>query len=337
MAKRAQEKDAQSTFSFAHIQYLGRNGYRSLPEWALFFLELGKILSTLEIDSHRYTIALALPTRSYATALIGAGIACSRIFLKSDEISDHIETIYSLPEDTSLKYYDNGKVKKALKKDLVEYNGIRLLGIQIEDHTTIYLRPENVNKVEIADVDYNHLPNKQGGYSVALPSKLAYAILQGRSYEFFYRSRIEGFLVGSRNTLKEEASLTLSITQHGEEKYGTGSLTDLFRVKGFVPNNVGHRFLLTSPSSSSNTIIEALQQVPAHCPVIFDGAIGFLKWKEMFADQDWIVILDQTDLHFPNAVSQLNQDYSRRSESGRNIEFPQLPNGIEATFFLRDL
>jgi hypothetical protein len=337
MSKTTQDKDAEGTLSFAHIQYRSKEGYRTLPEWALFFLELGKALSTLERESHRYTIALALPTRSYATALIGAGIACSRIFLKSDENSDHIETIYSLPEDTSLKYYDNGKIKKALKKDFVEYNGIKLLGIQIEDHTTIYLRPENVNKVEIADVDYNHLPNKQSGYSVTLPSKLAYTILQGRSYEFFYRSRIEGLLIGPRNTLKEESSLALSVIQRGEEKYGTGSLADLFRVKGFVPNNVGHRFLLTSPSSSSNTIVEVLQQVPAHCPVIFDGAIGFLKWKEMFADRDWIVILDQTDMHFPNAVSQLNQDYSYRSKAERNTQFPQIPNGIEATFFLRDI
>lgn len=337
MPKRTQEKDADDMFSFIQMYYGSKDGYISLPEWALFFLELGKALSSLEIENHRYTIGLALPTRSYATALIGAGIACSRIFLKSDEESDHIETIYLLPAGTSLKYYDKGKVKKALKKDVVEYNGIRLLGVQIEDHTTIYLRPENVNKVEIADVDYNHLPNKQSGYSVALPSKLAYAILQGRSYEFFYRSRVDGLVIGPRNTLKEESNLALSVPQHGEEKYGTGSLTDLFRVKGFVPNNVGHRFLLASPSSSNNTIVETLHQVPSQCPVIFDGAMGFLKWKEMFADRDWIVILDQTDLHFPNAVAQLNQDYSYRSEDRRNVQLPQLPSGIEATFFLRDL
>jgi hypothetical protein len=137
--------------------------------------------------------------------------------------------------------------------------------------------------------------------------------------------------------LKEESSLALSVVQHGDEKHSTGSLTDLFRVKGFVPNNVGHRFLLASPSSSSNTVFEALHQVSTHCPVMFDGAMGFLKWKEMFADRNWIVILDQTDLHFPNAVAQLNQDYSYRSEAKRNIQFPQVPNGIEATFFLRDL
>lgn len=120
MSKRTQEQDAEGTFSFAPIHYRSREGYRPLPEWALFFLELGKTLSSLEIENQRYTVALALPTRSYATALIGAGIACARIFLKSDDDSDHIETIYSLPEGTSLKYYDKGKVKKALKKDVME-------------------------------------------------------------------------------------------------------------------------------------------------------------------------------------------------------------------------
>jgi hypothetical protein len=336
MPKQAQEKDAQGTFQFAQIHYLSKDEYRPLPEWALFFLELGKTLSTLEIESHRYTIALALPTRSYATALIGAGIACARIFLKSDDDSYHIETIYSLPEDTPLKYYDKGKVKKALKKDVMEYDGKKLLGIQVEDHTTIYLKPENVNKIEIADVDYSHLPNKQNGYSVELPSKLALAILQSRSHEFFYRSRIEGVVIGPRNILKEEADLELSIPQNGKHQYGTGSLSDLFRVKGFVPNNVGHRFLLASPSSNNNIIIEMLHQVSTYCPVIFDGASGFLKWKEMFADRDWIVILDQTDTYFPNAVAQLNQDYSYRSETQRNIQLPQVPSGIEVTFFMRN-
>ena len=336
MSKRTQEQDAEGTFSFAPIHYRSKEGYRPLPEWALFFLELGKTLSSLEIENHRYTVALALPTRSYATALIGAGIACARIFLKSDDDSDHIETIYSLPEGTSLKYYDKGKVKKALKKDVMEYNGKMLLGIQIEGHTTIYLKPENVNKIEIADVDYIHLPNKQNGYSVELPSKLALATLQSRSHEFFYRSRIEGVVIGPRNILKEEAELELSIPQNGKQHYSTGSLSDLFRVKGFVPNNVGHRFLLTPPSSNNNIFVEMLHQVSTHCPVIFDGASGFLKWKEMFVDRDWIVILDQTDSYFPNAVAQLNQDYSYRSETQRNIQLPQVPSGIEVTFFMRN-
>jgi hypothetical protein len=336
MSKRSQEQDAEGTLSFAHLHYRSKEGYRTLPDWALFFLELGKTLSSLEIENHRYTVALALPTRSYATALIGAGIACARIFMKSDDESHHIETIYSLPEGTSLKYYDKGKVKKALKKDVMEYNGKTLLGIQIEGHTTIYLKPENVNKIEIADVDYTHLPNKQNGYSVELPSKLALTILQSRSHEFFYRSRIEGVVIGHRNILREEADFELSIPQNGGQQFGTGSLSDLFRVKGFVPNNVGHRFLLAPPSGNNNIIIDMLHQVSTHRPVIFDGASGFLKWKEMFADRDWIVILDQTDTYFPNAVSQLNQDYSYRSEIQRNIQLPQVPSGVEVMLFMRN-
>lgn len=337
MPQHIQEKDPKSKFSLTQINYQSRSGLQPLPDWAYFFLELGQTVSSLEIENQRYTIALALPTRSYAAAFIGAGIACARIVLKSDDDSHHIETIYSLPEGASLKYYDKGKVKKAVKKDVMEYDGKTLLGIQIEDHTTIYLQPENVNKVEIADVDYNHLPAKQNGYSVVLPSKLAYAILQTRSHEFFYRTRIEGVVIGSRNVLKEETKLELTVTQKGLHQYGMGMLNDLFRVKGFVPNNVGHRFILIPPSSSNNAVEEMLNQTPRHCPVIFDGASGFLKWRELFADRSWIVILDQADLHFPNAVAQLNQDYSYRSDVQRKIEFPQVPSGVEVMFFMRDL
>lgn len=336
MSKRVQDKETESAFSFAHIHYRGKDGYRPLPEWALFFLEFGKSIASLNIENHRYTVALALPTRSYATALIGVGIACARIFLKSDDDSHHIETIYSLPKDTSLKYYDKGKVKKALKKDVVEYDGKKLLGIQIEDHTTIYLKPENINKIEIANVNYDYLPNKQNGYSIQPPSALAYAVLQSRAHEFFYRSRIEGMVIGTRSILKEETELELSVEQNGIHQYGTGSLNDLFRIKDFVPNNIGHRFLIMPPSSSNNKVTEIMHQIPEHCPIIFDGASGFLKWKEMFADRNWIVILDQTDVHFSNAVAQLNQDYSYRSETQTNVQLPQIPSGIEVMYFMRN-
>lgn len=336
MSKKTQDKDEKGVLSFAQIHYQSKEGYRPLPDWALFFMEVGKILSSLEFENHRYTAAFALPTRSYAAALIGAGIACARIFLKSDNDSYYIETIYTLPENTSLKYYDKGKVKKARKKNVVEHDGKKLLGIQIEDHTTIYLKPESINKIEIADVDYKHLPNKQNGYSVELPSKLAYAILQTKSHEFFYRTRLEGMIIGTRNALKEEAELKLSIMQDGTHQNGTGFLNDLFRVKGFVPNNVGHRFLLKTPSSEGNTIAEMLQQTPQHSPLIFDGASGFLKWKEMATDRNWIVILDQTDSHFANAIAQLNKDYSYRSENQVSVQFPQVPGGIEVMLFTRD-
>lgn len=318
--------------------YFQRNGGEDhrIPEWGEFFFNLGNSLEEIDIKNQRYTIALALPTRSYAAAFIGAGIACAKILLNSDDASEYVENLYSLPEGTSILYFDNGRRKKAIKKEVIEYNGIRLLGVQIEGHTTIYLKPENINKIELTQNNFTQLPNKQNGYAVPPPSDLAKAILGNRTHEFVYRTRIEGIVVGSRNSLQEEAYIELSTTLDSESNHFRGFLSDLFRVKGFNPLNVGHRFILQSPSAN-NPDIDGLQNIPANSPVLYDGALGFLKWKEMHSTRNWIIILNHTETHFSNAASQLNQDYIYRAEKQKKIHFPSIPSGMEVMFFMRDI
>lgn len=321
---------------FSLIHFINNKKWKPLPEWAGFFFRLGESLPSINVEKMRYTVALALPTRSYAAAFISSGFACTNLLVRPSEDIEHAELIYSLPEGTSVKYFDNGKVKKAIKKEPQEYNGILLLGIQIEGGTIQYIRPENVHKVEVSDRNYEHLPNHQKGRSVIRPSDLLNALLSSKSDEYAYRTRIDGVVVGSENILKEEAQLPLAILSKDEKKEFQGELHDLFRVEGFNPHNVGHRFIMHTSNGDNSTSISPDTLTPDSV-VVFDGALGFSKWREMYKNQNSIIVLDHTNTNFSNAVSQINQEHSYRSKTTIKALFPSLPSGVEMMFFMRDL
>jgi hypothetical protein len=322
-------KDRLSLLHFAHEQE-----WLSLSGWASFFLGLGESLADISIENNRYAVALALPTRSYATALLGSGFSYANLLHHSYEDAEYLEYIYSLPEGTSIKFYDNGKVIKAIKKDVLEYNGKLHIGIQIEGTATKYILPQNAHKIEIVDRDYERLPNKQMGRSVIPPSELLLELLTDKASEFVYRTRIDGIVVGIKNTLSEEAQLPLAISIKDKRRMREGRLSDLFRIEGFNPRNVGHRYILHSSNSKSG--VPSTSDLTPDAPVLFDGALGFLKWREMYRHCHWVVFLDHTDINFQNAVSEINREYINRSDAVINHSLPPLPNGIEMMFFARD-
>jgi hypothetical protein len=321
------------------IHYQDNQQWLPLPGWAKFFWALGESLASTKFENRRFTVALALPIRSYAAAFIGAGFSYANLLLDSYGDAEYIEFIYSLPEGTSVKFFENGKVKKAIKKELHEYNGILHVGIQIENGTTKYFHPANVRKIEVTDKTYNHLPNSQKGYSVIPPSELLNSLLQEKSSEYVYRTKVDGVVVGSRNTLKEEALLSLSVLpKEGKEGFLQGKLQDLFRVVGFNPPNTGHRFLLqTSNSYDYDNEVIPRDSFKPDSVVIFDGALGFAKSREMYKNKNWVVILDHTEANFLNAIAQINQEYLYRSDSTMRVLLPELPNGMEMMFFVRSV
>src|SRR5258708_1836659 len=156
------------------LRFTNNTEWLPLPDWARFFWSLGETLAGAKIENKKYAATLALPTRSYAAALIGSAFSCANLLYRSYEDAEYLEYIYSLPDGTSIKFYDNGKVIKAIKKDTVEYNGKLHIGIQVEGTATKYILPQNAHKIEVADQDFERLPNKQMGRNAIPPSELLY-------------------------------------------------------------------------------------------------------------------------------------------------------------------
>ncbi len=317
------------------LRFTNNKEWLPLPGWARFFWALGEALASVKTENKKFAATLALPTRSFAAALIGSGFSCANLLHRSYEDTEYLKYIYSLPEGTSIKFYDKGRVIKAIKKDVREYNGKLHIGIQVEGTSTKYILPQNAQKIEVADHDYDRLPNKQMGRNVIPPSELLFSLIPDKANEFVYRTKIDGVVVGSKSTLSEESHLQLAIPHNENKRMREGSLSDLFRVEGFNPRSLGHRYII-HPSNSNKLEVATDNNSNPDSLVIFDGALGFLKWRELYRDHNWVVILDHTDTNFPNAVAEVNQEYISRSEAVIELNILPLPTGIEMMFFARD-
>ena len=50
--------------------------------------------------------------------------------------------------------------------------------------------------------------------------------------------------------------------------------------------------------------------------VVFDGALGFLKWGQMWHGRHQVVILDRTEPYFDDAISAINTRFSQNRTDG---------------------
>lgn len=334
--KPVESPSLQDIFDILHYQKDGI--WLSLPEWAKFFLNLGNYLSSLNLKKNRFVIAISVPTRSYVATLIGSGITVGRAripIIGSDY--EYYEKILSLKEGAPLKYRDGNRKKNAKRKGELNYNGKRLIGIQIDEgvtNTIKYISPENAKFIEIIDKDDVKLPHQQKGREILPPSKLLQSLL-GDVYidDFVFQTRLECVFIGPLNSLKQEISTPLATRRFPLEDCA-GSISDLLRVHEFQPSSQAYRTSTLAAISKRNTKIASEVSPFA---VIFDSSLGFVKWRDYWRNFNWVVILDRTDLNFQYAVDQMNQEYFSRSEKPYKPKIPSIPAGIEIMFFTVDL
>jgi hypothetical protein len=321
---------------YKSLFFLNLKHWSPLPGWLLFYLELGASLANFHEEKIKYAAALALPTRSYAANFIGSGFSYASTFLHPDEDANHLQRILSLPDGTPVKYLDKGIIKKAVKNGTVNINGRVLIGLTIasDGNLTIYVDSSNANRIELTEREIKALPLHQKGREFRPPSSLIQELFQEKAYEYVFRTRIDGITVGSAAGLNQEAQAELGIkTEEGNIQMG--GLFELFRAAGFNPASTGHRFIIQPTNSQEPTPLP--QQLAHHAAVIFDGSLSFVKWKDYFSQQNWIVILDHTAPNFENAVSSLNQECSFRSTEKLPLTTPLIPSGIEMMLFGRDI
>jgi hypothetical protein len=331
-------KNTHSEFLDRYKRLLFQNltHWSPLPGWLLFYLELGASLTNFHEEKVKYVAALALPTRSFAANFIGSGFSYASTFLHPDEDANHLEQILSLPDGTPVKYRDNGKIKNAFKREIVNNDGKVLIGLTIEAEgkKTIYIDCSKANRIELTEKEIKALPLHQKGRDIQPPSDLVQELFQEKADEYVFRTRVDGITVGSAAGLNQEAQAELGIkTEEGNIQ--KGGLFELFRAEGFNPASTGHRFLVQPTNIQEPTPLPP--QLPHHAAVIFDGALSFVKWKDYFSRHNWIVILDHTAPNFENAVSALNQECAFRSIEKLPLTTPLIPSGVEMMLFGRDI
>jgi hypothetical protein len=317
------------------LQFQTANGALSLPEWATFLIKLGDSIATFESNRERVVVTVVLPTRTLAAALtlVGAVMARSSKKVTSIDSKAHFERLRQFAIGTPVIFFDNGKRKRALLQGERVENGEVCLQVQTQAYDKrgagglVHLVAcQAAHQILPAPAEANwRLPKSQKGRPVLRGNNLLTSLLRHTDpYEFAATSRLEAIVLGIIRKLRseiEETVLTLA-------DIGTATLQDIIRVRKFNSSPAdGYRSDIvpldrrTLPTVDGRTVARA---------IIFDGSIGFIKWRHSWNDLNACIILDRTDRNFEEAVSIANQAYVQIRVSDEGLpNCPNPPRGID--------
>lgn len=152
-------------------------------------------------------------------------------------------------------------------------------------------------------------------------------------------ARIECVMFGPGAQLRQEIKeLRLGI-RGGTAPFPSGTLNDLLRVRTFgLPTAPAWTEL--HPTAGPRRLPDRMKLHPR--VVVFDGARGFLRWRNYFEDSAWIVVLDRNEPQFMEGASELNTEYAQNSIPDEPAcivsELPPgvaIPPGVEVTSYFR--
>ena len=340
------------------LRYATVEGSAKLPAWANFYLELGSFLiSQLEQASERRVLGVAIPTRAFSAVFCAVGAVVGSIATGDVQPNDdeHFAQLCEAPCGTHIKFRDRDKKGKDRLLDGILLGSqeitsplkgstgpVRMLQIQLEKSSMQdpaagglrrYIPRERARDVTLANVEItltaNSLPVGQKGAILAPTSDFARAVLGSHAItEFERESHMTCLLIGSQTALRNEVTVPVFQTDAGQ----TGTLSDLLRIRRLVGVTRPFRSDLFAANSRRPPRFPAERNRPDL--VIFDGSLGFLKWRDYFPSSHWLVLLDQTEPGFEEGLQTLNNHYIQRNGTDPNLDdFPSLPDGVELIFF----
>ena len=320
----------------SNLYYTDGSRWQALSGWGDFFVTLGYETATPVEPCKRFVVALAVPTRSYAAALAAFGIVASRSALPVDQIavSEHFQRLCQLETNTPVSLIKNGKRLKGIFKGRRNIHGETWLEIQVEDTSntrsgglTHLVPPMEAFNVEVLCNIIERLPKRQTGRLVQPLSPFARHFVSRDEANFTRQSRLECLIVGRRKLLRREIVETQFAASTDGSTFSEGSLQDVLRVRNFMVEGEAFRSDVFRVNSRVNPT-----QAQGHLPhvVIFDGATGFLRWRDHLRKTNWIVCLDRTDAKFRDATAVIDQDYIKYRVGDASVaNLPASPTGVE--------
>lgn len=320
-----------------NLHFEDSGNWYSLPEWAEYFINVGKDLATADHELGRIVTAIIVPTRAFAAAFASLGIiiadAATRDYATA---AGHFETLFDLPPGTPVIYRRNPRsVLKGVLQGPDEIDGKLYVRVQVHSDDgggLTHLIPESL-ALQVQPANHSgKLPKTQSGGNVRLANAFVDSLLGAADpIQLGHSSRLVCALVGRRNVLEHEIRHTpLAIHANGNQ-HSTGHLQDILRVNRFVTGQQSYRSALVPVGATlpPEHILNGVEKA-----VLFDGAIGFLNWGNGWPGRHQVIVLDRTEPYFDDAVSALNQRFLQNGGSG-DISVPALaapPGGEVLTF-----
>ena len=306
-------------------------GWHPLPDWARYHIEAGLAVGRLETGGVRCVLAIVVPARDYAAVLCAAGVVLAAYERESSlDAARVFGELSALPSGTPLTLREKGRIKRGR---LVGTRNNRL-GVQVENSEagglTQWIPRGQVWRVAQADRETSQLPKRQRGRKVQAVSGFAMHVLDPLdAVRFTEPGKSDCLIVGSRRSIREDVLQPGFATKpRGARRITPGTLNDLLRVAGTPGIGDAHRTDVLSAQSLSSL---ASRAVPT--ATVFDGAAGYLRWRDRLGSSHAIVILDRTEHRYTEAAQHLHRDYVRRTQDDPLLVLPSPPPGVEILRF----
>lgn len=309
--------------------------WSELPSWGKFFIEFGqKIAQAVQENqnSERLVIGLAVPTRAYAAALIGFGLILERSNNSKVALQEHFKDLCQLPKGALISFHEGAKIYRGQFIGYEKKDGQDGIWIALEKKSMQWVplrRTINIEKVALEDpAELNKLsalPNRQSGKRIRFAYDFVTSLIGSENLQnFFKKTRFDCAILGRTQILRNELNNT-SFSVFTEGKFSQGVLQDILRVRKFMGQTEPYHTNIFRMDSSK----PPRRPSSNPCVAIFDGAIGFLKWRDFWKNSHCIAIFDRTEPSFDNAISMFNQEYIKNHINANSIELSNLPPNCE--------
>jgi hypothetical protein len=307
-----------------------------LPAWGTFFINIGRWVAQAETGKNRLVLGFAIPARNYAAALAALGVVLTRANITTAKIdtNSHFEQLCRLPEGTPVNYQKNGKRYKGIYLGVNKDYSQPRLRIQIENKSngglTDFLRREECHNVAFASTQQINLPKKQAGRFIVTHNEFLNTLIGSDTQEFATNTRLECAILGRFNIIQQEITQVPFAYYSSKAELKRGYLHNVLRVRNFLNEGEAYRSEVlpaqgNNPPQTTNKLIPNV--------TIFDGATGFLKWRDDWRNSHWIVLLERTEPRFQEAVTEINNEYGNRVDGEEIHNIPSVPPGVELVVY----
>jgi hypothetical protein len=317
-----------------HFEDSGR--WYSLPDWAEYYMRIGRQLASASSTDSRILTAIVVPTRAFGAAFVSLGMVISDA-AAHDRASEaaHFEMLFDLPPGTPVIYRpQNGKTLRGILQAPEESNGKIRIRVQVHSTAggslTYVIDESKVLRVQPARHS-GKLPKKQGSNTRFTNEFVESLLGETDPVQLGVSSKVVCAIVGRKNVLEHEIRHTpLAIDINGQYHI-QGQLQDILRVNKFVAPQQSHRSVLVAVGGDApSSEVEQNTEIG----VVYDGAAGFLKWGSSWREGHQVVVLDRTEPYFEDAINAINCRFSQDRISGEDgLIVTEAPPGGEVLSF----
>lgn len=317
------------------LMYQSQAGWEAQPEWCDSMIAIGQVLARATNPDERLVVAMALPTRAFSAALLGAAVVIERFEAESTDtdLPQHFNDLCEFPPGTPITHHRGDLIRLGELLGTSEIDGIKRIEIKTKAGRSAWIKtalPEAMSRQVQVVLDPEEIPFTER--ELIRAPKFLGRVLPGTDVAALSATtRIDCILVGTVAALEQDiVSEPFAVEADGD--YVEGKLQSILRVRKFGAQNSPHRSEVV-PTQTKEVSDLARASHPA--VVVFDGAHGFINWRRRWPKAHWVILLDRTAPSTESGADAVNRAYSDRFEDSDLLATVDLPPAVEAVAFSR--